>query len=187
MRSYLHELPLWTCWYSCSSPCQKPILWAKSHGHLCPVLFHQVWLTVERETPARRVLASAVLRHTLVGPGVLLLEIRNFEDGVGVPHLHFGGERNPAGSSPAYFRDRAVTKKESGEIIASQSKWTKHTIRHTRRGSEKNPYSLLFLRNMSVMQFLTHSLFLFFLPFWLWKEISIHTSVSRPTFSTCWW
>lgn len=69
-------------------------------------------LTVERETASRRVLAAAVLRHALVGARVLLLEIRDFEYGVGAPHLDFPGERNAAGSSPGYFRDRAVTKGE---------------------------------------------------------------------------
>ena len=67
-------------------------------------------LTVERESATRCVLASAVLRHTLIGPGVLLLEIRNFEYGIGVPRLDFAGKMNTAGSSPAYFRDGAVTK-----------------------------------------------------------------------------
>ena len=69
---------------------------------------------MEREAAARRVLASAVLCHTLIGPGVLLLEIRNFKYGVGVPHLDFAGERNAAGSSPAYFRDRALIKGAEG-------------------------------------------------------------------------
>ena len=67
-------------------------------------------LTVEGEAATRRVLSSAVLRYTLIGPGVLLLEIWNFQYSVGVPHLDFAGERNATGSSPAYFRNRALTK-----------------------------------------------------------------------------
>lgn len=64
-------------------------------------------LTVEGDAAQRPVLPLPVLRHALVRPGVLLLEVGNLKDGVGILHLHLAGKGNAAGSPPAYFWHRA--------------------------------------------------------------------------------
>lgn len=64
-------------------------------------------LTVEGDAAQSPVLPLPVLCHTLVRPGVLLLEVGNLKDGVGILHFHLAGKRNAAGSPPAYFWHRA--------------------------------------------------------------------------------
>lgn len=65
-------------------------------------------LTVEWNATPRSIFAPPILRHALVRPRVLLLEIRDFKDGVWILHFDFAGEGDAARSPPAYFWDRAA-------------------------------------------------------------------------------
>lgn len=58
--------------------------------------------TIEGELSLHRVHSPGVLGHTLIHAGVLLLEIWDFQDNTGFPHVHFPGEGHAVRSPPAY-------------------------------------------------------------------------------------
>ncbi len=78
-------------------------------------------LTKERNTTPCSIFAPPILSHTFVRPGVFLLEIRDFKDGVWILHFDFAGERDAAGSPPAYFWDRAAKDEQKVPMVASVS------------------------------------------------------------------
>lgn len=86
------------------------------------VCVHSIWncsLTMEWNTTPCSIFASVILRHTFVRPRILLLEIRDFKDGVWILHFDFAGERDAAGSSPAYFWDRAAEDEQKVPMMAT--------------------------------------------------------------------
>lgn len=64
--------------------------------------------TVERELSFHCVHSPGVLGHTLVRAGILLLEIWDFQDAAGFPHVHFPGKGHTIHSPPVYGWYRAV-------------------------------------------------------------------------------
>lgn len=82
-------------------PPQREYLLHMQNNRLCAAP------TVEGDASQRPVLPLPVLRHALVRPGVLLLEVGNLKDGVGILHFHLAGKGNATGSPPAYFWHRA--------------------------------------------------------------------------------
>lgn len=75
--------------------------------------------TVEGELSLHRVHAPGVLGHALVRAGVLLLEVRDFQDAAGFPHVHFPGEGDAVHSPPVYRRHRAA-RRGHGEVWPSE-------------------------------------------------------------------
>lgn len=76
--------------------------------------------TIERELPFHRVHPPGVLGHTLVRAGVLLLEIRDFQDTAGFPHVHFPGEGYAIHPPPVYGRHRAA-RRDAGNFMPLNS------------------------------------------------------------------
>lgn len=56
---------------------------------------------MERHTTPCRILPPTVFCYTLIRPSVLLLKIRNLQNGVGILQFDFARERSVAGFSPA--------------------------------------------------------------------------------------
>lgn len=108
---------------------------------------HPIWngsLTMEWNTTPCSIFASPILCHAFIRPCVFLLEIRDFKDGVWILHFDFAGERDAAGSPPAYLWDRAAQKKKKTDkekvpMVASVSRSDQSLIKHReKRGwSEK--------------------------------------------------
>ena len=85
---------------------------------------------MEWNTAPRRIFASSILCHALVRPRVFLLEIRDFKDGVWILHLDFAGERDAAGSPPAYFWDGATKEEQKVPTMATVSRCDQSVIKH---------------------------------------------------------
>lgn len=63
--------------------------------------------TMEGQSACSDVLPHLVFGHTLIAPRVVLLEAGDLQDGIGVLHLHFAGERDSISPLPSNLRDRA--------------------------------------------------------------------------------
>lgn len=87
-------------------------------------------LTMEWKTTPCSIFSSPIFCHAFVCPSVFLLEIGYFKDGVWILQFDFAGERNTAGSPPAYFWDRAVKEEQKVPKVAavchSDQSMTKH-------------------------------------------------------------
>lgn len=101
-----------------------------------PCLYcHSIWngpLTMEWNTTACSIFASPILCHTFVCPGVFLLEIGYFKDSIWILHFDFAGERNAAGSPPAYFWDRAAKEEQKVPMVTTVSRSDHSLIKHRR-------------------------------------------------------
>lgn len=97
----------------------------------------------------RRIFASSVLCHTLVCPSIFLLEIRYFKDSVWILHFDFAGERDAAGSPPAYFWDRAAKEEQKVPVMATVSRIAviKVWLSTKERVSEQKPCGILLPAN----------------------------------------
>ncbi len=97
---------------------------------------HSMWngsLTVEWNTTPCSIFASPILCHTFVRPRVFLLEIRDFKDAIWFLHLDFAGERDAAGSPPAYVWDRAAKDEQEVPKMATVSRSDQSVIKHRRK------------------------------------------------------
>lgn len=136
--------------------CMFPVqMWISVTDTLIPeslwILCHSIWngsLTMEWNTTPCSIFASVILCNAFVGPGVFLLEIRNFKDSVWVFHFDFAGERDSAGSPPTYFRDRAA-KEEQNIPKITVSPNDQSVIKHPQT---MQPCELLFPTNETTNQ-----------------------------------
>lgn len=90
---------------------------------------------MEWNTAPCSIFASAILRHALVRPRILLLEIRDFQDGIWILHFDFAGERDAARSPPAYFWDGAVKEEQEVPRIVTVTRSDQSVIKDRRKSS----------------------------------------------------
>lgn len=93
-------------------------------------------LTKKWNTTPRSVFAPTILCHAFIRPCILLLEIRDFKDGIWVLHFDFAGKRDTAGSPPAYFWDRAAKDEQKVPMVATVSSNDQSLIKHRRNETE---------------------------------------------------
>lgn len=88
---------------------------------------------MEWNTTPRSIFASPILRYAFVRPCIFLLEIGDFKDGVWILHFDFAGERDTAGSPPAYFWDRARKEEQKVPMMVAVSPCDQNVINHRRK------------------------------------------------------
>lgn len=87
---------------------------------------------MEWNTAACSIFSSPILCHTLVHSSIFLLEIGYFKDSIGILQFDFAGEKNAAGSPPAYFWDRAAKEEQKVPMVATVSCSDQSLIKHRR-------------------------------------------------------
>lgn len=129
---------------------------------------------MKRNPTPRCIFAPAILCHALIRPGVFLLEIRYFEDGVWILHFDFAGERDTAGSPPAYFWNRAAEEEQKVPMMATVSWITviKVWLSTEEWVLEQKPCELLFPANQTAIAQISEALKTTLISALLWMDES---------------